>query len=180
MKVLLINNGNPYDSMRVPCGQWGNRWCVDYLRHHPSKPKGVLWDDAMNWGRENGLKYMIFLNDRLAVKHNGIKNLFQVAEKHPEYIAIGGSLKHVNEKRDRMVGGVKKENEFITHKTESGVFPVDWVGEEFTIHQTQPLIPYSHEDDANFNNYSWSHDAKSYGHELAVTGDAEAYNRVNV
>ena len=176
IKTRLVNNGDKGEDTRRICKEWGNRWAVDYV-HHERKPPAIIRNESMKWAKSKGYKYIVFIDDDLTVINEGITKLVRTAEQHPEYVAISGKLHEVN-KRTRLLGGTLEDEKFNYFSNRVGTHHSDWVGGGFTVHRLDPLILYDEEYETGYNDYDWSMTAKSLGHELGVTGDAEAYHAV--
>ena len=174
LKTRLVNNGDNGEDTRRICHEWGNRWTVDYI-HHERMPPAIVRNESLKWAKNNGYKYMVFIDDDVTVVNDGITKLVQVAENHPEYIAISGKLMMPNQKT-RLLGGPLKGNIFNNYGDRRGIYESDWVGGGFTVHRLDPLILYDEEYQTGYNDYDWSMNAKSLGYRLGVTGDAVAWH----
>lgn len=177
LKVRLIVNGDDGEDTNRIAEEWGRRWAVDLVKHERKWP-AVVRNEALQWAKEKKLKYLIFLDDDVAVKSNGLGNLVSVAEQHPEYVAISGVLRYHVPRKNHMLGGLMKEGIFQKYRVKEGTFDSDWVGGGFTIHRVKPPIFYDEDYETGYNDYDWSLTAREKGHRLGVTSAAEAYHGV--
>lgn len=174
LKVRLVNNGDDDAETRKLCEEWGRRWAVDYVCHERKWP-AVIRNESLKWAKDKGFKYLIFVDDDVTVINDGLTKLVQVAESHPEYVAVSGKIR-IPERRPRLLGGPLRGNTFHKLSDRVGTYPSDWVGGGFTIHRLNPLLLYDEEYETGYNDYDWGMNARSRGYKLGVAGDAEAWH----
>lgn len=175
LKVRLVNNGDDSEETKKVCGRWGSRWAVDYI-YHPRKWPAQVRNDSMRWAVDKKLKYLVFIDDDMLVDSDGMLNLVTAIERHPEFYALSGFLKHSKNNPEKMLGGPLHEGAFYNYPRTDGEKESDWVGGGFTVHRLNPLIPYDEGYETGYNDFDWSMTVKSRGLKLGVTGSAGAHH----
>lgn len=176
IKLRLINNGDNDEETRRICEEWGRRWTVDYVYHERKWP-AMVRNESLAWAKNNGLKYLIFVDDDATVIGNGLTSLVRDMENHPEYVAISGKIRD-SKNNVMLLGGPLRDDMFYYFTDRRGIWESDWVGGGYTIHRVEPYLPYDEGYQTGFNDYDWSMSAKKLGYRLGVSGDAVAWHGV--
>ena len=175
VRLLLVNQGDSSSMQQAMFEPWRNRWAVTVQDNTENVRLSVVRNEAMRWAKNLGLQYLVNLDDDMTVHSDGITNLVQAMDEHPEYHAISGWYKQDND--EMCAGGLIVEGNYYNLPRVKGVHPVDYVASGFTAIRLDPLIEYDTSYEMGWNDYDWCEIVKSKGGKLAVCGDAGAHHK---
>jgi GT2 family glycosyltransferase len=175
LKVRLCVNGDTSEKTKRALRPWVDKWAVEVVMQERVSPTKIR-NEAMQWARNKGYKYLVTVDDDVTVSANGITNLIRVMEDNPSIYACAGYLRDIKGK-EIMLGGPIIDNRFNYFSKQTGIHDVSWVGSGFTICRLEDVVLYDEKYEMGWEDPDWCMEILKRGKRIAVCGDAGAYHK---